>query len=562
MVFWALLCLAVVSNAQIDPDLELMLPMRDGIKLHTAVNFPVDRTPPYGTVIDRSPYGENRTEQLADLYLTLGFAAVRQDMRGTKQSEGNFTLWRTEDDDYFDTMKWIEAQDWSDGRVWTIGGSADGMASFQVMYEPPPQLEAQFFIWSTSTGYPIAYPGGAFRQALIYFWMHKTVPKEAQKFIDLLKTKNSPGEWWNPLNGTGHYSNVTWPSVHYAGWYDIFLIGHLAAFEGFQKLSDPSVRGKHKLVIDPCGHCQDAGDMFMKKTNMGRTALAIEQSFDLFTGEHKYAQNVSAITWYLMSSEDAPDPLGNYWVTADDWPVFTPTLYYLQSDMTLTPQAPVTTDGDTSFIYDPTNPCPTNGGSNLEIACGPLDQAEVEARSDNIVFTTPVLTDPLPLTGPLWAHLFVSSNCTDTDFTVKITDVYPDGESIILQDGIVRMAWRDYEGPHLITPGNMYAVDISLWNTSYVFIPGHKLRIAVSSSNYPRFNANPNNGLPITVNGTALIAQNTVYHNANYASYITLPVVRMDQLPEVILHDNSEHAHKLTRIIANQARAATAAAAL
>jgi putative CocE/NonD family hydrolase len=176
------------------------------------------------------------------------------------------------------------------------------------------------------------------------------------------------------------------------------------------------------------------------------------------------------------------------------------------------------------------------GGNNLEIACGPLDQRPVETRHDVLVFTSAVLTDVLPLTGPLNVMLSVSSNCTDTDFTVKLTDVHPTGVSRLIQDGIIRMRWRNrYESdqPQLMTPGTVYNVEVSLWNTSYIFNPGHRLRVDISSSNQPRFSINPNNGEPLSKNGTGpiLVAQNTVYHSANYPSAIILPVVTMAQLP-------------------------------
>jgi len=189
-----------------------------------------------------------------------------------------------------------------------------------------------------------------------------------------------------------------------------------------------------------------------------------------------------------------------------------------------------------TFIYDPHDPVPTNGGNNLEIPCGPLDQRPIENRADVLMYTSAVLTDVVPITGPLNVVLYVSSNATDTDFTVKLTDVHPTGVSRLIQDGIVRMRWRNrYESdqPQLMTPGQIYEVQVSLWNTSYIFNPGHRIRVDISSSNDPRFSVNPNNGLPLSQNATGplLTAANTVYHTPVYASAIILPVVTMAQLP-------------------------------
>jgi len=185
---------------------------------------------------------------------------------------------------------------------------------------------------------------------------------------------------------------------------------------------------------------------------------------------------------------------------------------------------------------------PSYGGNNLQIACGPLDQAELEKRYDSMSFTSDVLDTALWLTGPINAFLAVSSNCTDTDFTAKLTDVYPDGTSRLIQDGIVRMRWRDYTGPELMIPGQIYEVELSLWNTSYVFSAGHKLRVSISSSNYPRFSVNPNNGYPLinADNGPNVTAINTVYHSPSYLSYIQLPVVQPSQLPPFPILEHPE----------------------
>lgn len=184
-------------------------------------------------------------------------------------------------------------------------------------------------------------------------------------------------------------------------------------------------------------------------------------------------------------------------------------------------------------MYDPTNPAPTHGGNNLEIKCGPLDQSEIEKRPDVLVFTTDVLDLPLAITGNITADIWVSSaDVNDTDWTVKLSDVYPDGTSHIIQDGIVRMRWRKSGiTPTPILPNVIEKVNVSLWASSHVFNKGHRLRVSVSSSNYPRFTFNPNNGLPMTANGTLYNATNTLHHNSIYPSHITLPLVKMEQLP-------------------------------
>jgi putative CocE/NonD family hydrolase len=239
-----------------------------------------------------------------------------------------------------------------------------------------------------------------------------------------------------------------------------------------------------------------------------------------------------------------PKAAGNYWTSMKQWPTFKPLDYYFQTDGTLS-TSNYKTVANSSFVYDPSNPIPTIGGSNLQLPCGPLDQQKIEApfRKDVLTFTSPVLTQHLPVTGPINAVLFVASNCSDTDFTVKITDVFPSGESRIIQDGAVRMRWRNVRNcniPQTMVPGQIYKAEVSLWNTSYVWNIGHRIRVSISSSNYPRYSVNPNNGLPLIQNGPLYWARNTVVQSEKFPSRITLPVVSFSQLPEVKVHSERD----------------------
>jgi putative CocE/NonD family hydrolase len=265
-----------------------------------------------------------------------------------------------------------------------------------------------------------------------------------------------------------------------------------------------------------------------------------------------------------MGATDAPDGVGNYWTSLPDWPAAVATPLYLSPGGLLSwqpPSAPTpsgtaeagtmpargaraaagvnaTTDADqcTSWAYDPTSPSATIGGNNLILPCGPLDQRPVEAKADVAVFTTPALPKALALTGALEATLYVSSaNANDTDFHLRLTDVYPDGTSRLIQDGIQRMRWRAGVAattPTLMTPGEVYEISVCLWNTSYVFAPGHRIRLVVGSANAPRFRPNPNTGrLLVDEDGRSVIAQNSVHHSALRPSSIALPVVQLSQMP-------------------------------
>jgi predicted acyl esterase len=329
-------------------------------------------------------------------------------------------------------------------------------------------------------------------------------------------------------------------------------------FEGYNEKCTEKVRYTSKLTMDPCGHCVEAGEFFNQNAREGRTALGIAQMFEVF-GVHPVTRNqIKNITFYVMSSnDDAGTEAGNYWTSLETWPTAKMTDYFLLGDKTLAPRQGTEDARSTSWVYDPANPAPTMGGNNLPdsvggtIPCGPLDQAEVDARSDVLTFTTPVLEDELALTGPLLATLYVSSDAIDTDFTVKISDVYPTGEVRILQDNAVRMRWRENTlTPVYMTKDEVYKVEMNLWNTSYVVAPGHALRVSVSSSNYPRFSVNPNNGILLadpTYPGANITAANTLYHNVMYPSKVTLPVIpaKKVQLPEVHVIKETQKAYPM-----------------
>jgi len=226
----------------------------------------------------------------------------------------------------------------------------------------------------------------------------------------------------------------------------------------------------------------------------------------------------------------------------DAWPKYKATSYFM------TPNGKLEADGERgarmvaknlTYTYDPNHPVPTGGGNNLILKCGPKDQSSVESRPDVLIFTSEPLKEPLAVTGPLSASLFVSSvGVNDTDYTVKLTDVYPDGKSShLIQDGIVRMRWRERGlQPVPIKAGKVEQVNVSLWVTSYVFSVGHRIRVAISSSNYPRFVANPNTGVPILIseaagNTATKIATNTLHFSHERKPSITLPVISLDEVP-------------------------------
>ena len=224
---------------------------------------------------------------------------------------------------------------------------------------------------------------------------------------------------------------------------------------------------------------------------------------------------------------DVTDPAapGNVWRSADSWPPpadVTP--FYLHAGGALSREKP-TESGERTYQYDPADPVPTRGGQNLLIDKGPMDQRPVESRPDVLLFTSEPLAAPLEVTGRITARLFVSSDCPDTDFTVKLCDVYPDGRSLLVTDGIRRASLRkSFEKHEPLAPGEVYELEVDLWSTSLIFNKGHRLRIAVSSSNSPRFEPNPNTGDRHPVPGKTRVATNRLHLAPDHPNAILLPL--------------------------------------
>lgn len=459
-------------------------------------------------------------------------------MRGTGKSEGDFTMWHSDGNDTYDFGEWIIQQPWSDGTIYSIGASADGLGSYTMNEHEPAWLKGQYIIWASGLGYEVILPNGAYLENLITRWLESTV-ENAEDDINQLKENELHGAWWDMLNYTDHWDRMHAPSLHWAGWWDIFLGGNLPSYSGYQWKSDPAIRGQQKLVVDPLGHCQDGAKYFPQNLIEGRTALSLMQSLE-FYGRREVKRPFKAVTMYVMSSDDeAGLTAGNYWTTVDDFPEWTPYRMYLHSDGSMSPKPPALGEtSESSYTFDPAaEPIPTVGGANLFWQCGPVDQAPLEAqnRDDMLLFSSGVFESEMALSGPLMARLYVSSSAVDTDFMVKITDVYPDGQSRLLQDSAITMRNREKTQYAKMRKGEVYEVDVSLWNTSYVLAPGHSLRVAVSSSNYPRFAVNQNNGQPMIsqTDFPSVVAVNTLHHSFKYPSHITLPFVFKHQLPKV-----------------------------
>jgi len=332
---------------------------------------------------------------------------------------------------------------------------------------------------------------------------------------------------------------VNAPAIHIGGWYDIYAQGTIDAFMGYQYNGGEGARGKQKLIMGPWAHTQFG----YNQSKTGQLEFP-ENQFDTFSRDmfrdmiNQYTMDSGddfdkwpAVSYYMMGDVDYPDAPGNKWMYADEWPVeSTETPYYFHGENLLNLSEPGSYDSIT-YLYNPERPMITKGGQNLYLFQGPMDQRGTEGRQDVIIFTSDVFTKPVGITGRIKASLFVSSDCIDTDFTVKISDVYPDGRSMLITDGILRMRNRNgFDHWDFMNPGEVYEIEVDLWSTAYIWNTSHQIRVAISSSNSPRFLANPNTGDSIYqfyMNPAFKKANNTLYLDNEHPSCIILPIVEV-----------------------------------
>jgi putative CocE/NonD family hydrolase len=284
------------------------------------------------------------------------------------------------------------------------------------------------------------------------------------------------------------------------------------------------------LIIGPIAHGAFDELKYPPNSKMPPAAEA-SRLFDYWLkGNNNGAQNDKAVHYYVMGDPTDKNSVGNFWRQADNWPVpAEPTAFYFHPDKKLVRSTPPGGSEAMSYRYDPNNPVPTVGGQNLLLPKGPMDQRTIESRPDVLLFTTDVLAEPIEVTGRIYAKLYVSSDSPDTDYAVKLTDVYPDGRSMLVTDGILRASLRNsFERPELLDPEQVYELTVDLWSTSLLFNRGHRIRVAISSSNAPRFEPNPNTA----GRDRPRVATNTLHVSAERPSHILLPIYRDKMAPK------------------------------
>jgi putative CocE/NonD family hydrolase len=559
------LCLIAVCSAafaaqprqQAVKMLHVAIPMRDGVRLYANVFLPSEhaRVP---AILVRTPYGKR--DELSPNYRALvdrGFAMMIEDVRGRYESEGEFEPLTQEPADGDDTLNWMARQPWCDGKIGMTGGSYLGIVQWKAALRANPHLKAIFSVVAGDDDYRDRFysPGGAMKLGNRLEWMAENLRTpgyhpEFNRFIWHLPLRTADvaatgrvsdmyqqavahpsfDNFWRAISTHEHLDQVRVPVFAVGGLYDNFAESDLAAFVVLHKQY-----GLNRVVIGPWAHNMSdklAGLDLGADSTVPVSSLAVDWFEHWLNGKPMPAAAGAPLRIYVMGS--------NKWLEEREWPPERARArsFYLTSqgrantaagDGALD-NAPPRRAGADRFTFDPRDPVPTRGGA---VCCnprvfpwGPLDQRPVEQRRDVLVFSTGPLEQDLEVVGPVKAVLWVSTNQRDTDFTAKLVDVFPDGYARNLTDGILRLRYRNsIERPEPVRPGEMYQITLDAGIASNAFLKGHRIRVEISSSNFPRFDRNPNTGAAIASETRLVKANQTVYHDRQHPSRLVLMVM-------------------------------------
>ena len=451
----------------------VMLKMADGAKLATDVYLPAVGGP-FPTILYRTPYG--RTKGGPGRWPERGYAVVKQDMRGRFDSEGeNLPFvgcgWG-EHKDGVETVAWILKQPWSNGKVGTAGGSALGITQNLLAGAAPEGLVCQHVSVAAASLYHHAvYVGGAFRKSQVEKWLEQN--RFDPEALRLYRAHPSYGEFWNGFDSLSRLEKMKVPAMHVGGWFDTFSLGTVSAFVGRQTRSEEGSRGLQVLVMGPWAHGGfrengKVGELTFPNARMP-DAYSARRWFDHhMKGEENGVDDLLPVAYYVMGDTEDPKAPGNEWRFAERWPVRAElTAYNLHQSGSLS-RKPASWRFR-QYWFDPATPCPTVGGCNLVLPKGPMDQQEIEKRTDVLTYTTEPLEAPVEVTGHPVAKISVSCSERDSDLSVRLCDVYPDGRSFLMAEGMLRLRYRDsFTMPQPLTPHKTYEVTVPCWVTSIV----------------------------------------------------------------------------------------------
>jgi putative CocE/NonD family hydrolase len=540
--------------------LNVRIPMRDGVHLSANLFLPADRAR-VPAILERTPYGKGLDiTSLYQAFVDRGYAVVAQDVRGRYDSEGVFAPLEQEPSDGDDTLNWMARQPWCDGKIGMIGGSYRGIVQWKVATLNNPHLKAIFPIVSGWDDYRDRFysEGGAMKLGPRLEWMAENlkVPGYQPNFdkyvlhlplrtSDIAATGrpsrmfqealNHPAfdSFWRAISVRERIRSVRTPVFAIGGWYDNFVESDLEAYSALHKAS-----GVNRVIVGPWPHnmsyqFQDVD--FGTDSKVPVRTLQLAWFDHWLMGKDEPALSGPPLKIFVMGS--------NKWREASEWPPpeARPMALYLASgghantlegDGALTDK-PADHSKRDGFVFDPRDPAPTRGGA---VCCnprvlpwGPMDQRPVERRKDVLVYTGKPLESDTEAIGPVEVTLYAATSAKDTDFTAKLVDVFPDGNARNLTDGILRLRYRgSLDKPELARPSEVYKLSIDAGVTANVFLKGHRIRVEISSSNFPRFDRNPNTGGRIADETKPVAATQTVYHDRRHPSEVVLLVMPPD----------------------------------
>jgi hypothetical protein len=551
--------------------------MRDGVVLRADIYRP-KADGKFPVLLQRTPYDKRSGVDFGLRAASQGYVVIFQDVRGRYTSEGEWSPFRHESQDSYDTVEWAAALPSSNGKVGMFGESYVGATQMLAAMATPPHL-AGIHPCVTASNYHDGwtYQGGAFEQWFNESWTSilalDTLNRRAQAHVNALhrvlklplasyplfdpdvdggSTETPQGlapyfvdwlahpgydDYWKQVSIEDHFSQITVPSFHVGAWYDIFLGGTLRNYLGIKARggSEEARRGQRLMVITG-GHAGEGpriGEVeFGRDSVVNEDDLALRWYDYLLKGVKNGLESEKPVKLFVLGK--------NVWREEDDWPLTRArnTRFYLHSqgkanalsgDGTLSASEPSSEHAD-QYVYDPADPAPTRGGPLCcdaeHLAPGAVDQRPVEARSDVLVYSAPPFKEDFEVTGPVSVELYANSSAVDTDFTAKLVDVWPNGFAQNLTEGILRARYRNSpERVEFMNPGEIYKLSLDLWATSNVFLKGHKLRLEISSSNFPRFDRNLNTGEDAGRGTRWVKATNTIVHDREHPSAVVLPVV-------------------------------------
>lgn len=544
----------------IDVSYDVGIPAAGGVELSADVYRP--RTDePVPTIFSLTPYNNNsdRSMESAWSWVSRGYAFVAVDVRGRYDSEGAFDPFRNDGPDGDRVLSWIADQAWSNGDVATYGGSYLGGVQWLMARDDNPAHAAALSYVAPADGFlDLVRYNGVPKVDLIYTWamgmdgrvnqsragwdwagamwelpldsLDRVVGRDVAYWQRWMREDSLNG-YWSPMHTSGTYADFDVPSFNVTGWWDGQLRGATTHYRNAVRTGEAS---DHMLIIGPWEHGVNARRQLGER-DYGRQAIIPLDSVRNAWVDHRLLgepdPGLPRVAYFV--------PVSNVWRTAEAWPVpgteFTD--FYLDSDGSantlfgdgrLSREGPGS--GSDSFRYDPANPVPTvssrTAGARGGIAHGSVDNRAVETRDDVLVYTTEPLSEGMTVAGPITATIYVSTDVPDTDVTVKLLDVYPDGRALNISHGIARARYRDsYGSTQLLEEGEVYPIEVELYPGANHFAEGHRIRVEVSSSNFPNFGRNLNvAGSPNT--STRMQAASTeVHHSSEHPSHVRLPVI-------------------------------------